>query len=219
MESNVIMKNNNLFVKVFLWMFLGLFATGFISVVSYQSGLVETFAMTGGFQVVAIIEIIVVIVFSLFFRKVPPLVTSILFFIYAAVNGFSMSVIFYCFELNSIIFIFFGAALIFALTAIFGYVTKYDLSKIWPLLLISLIIGVILTIINLLIGNKALDMVLSWIILIVFFGVTAYDIQKIKMLANTEEDSQKLHIYGAMELYLDFINIFIKLLNLFGKRK
>lgn len=222
MENNVIQEKNNfnLFPKVFLWMFMGLFATGIVSWFTYTSGLVETLATNFGFQLVAIIEIVVVIVFSLFFRKLPPIAASILFFIYAVVNGVSLSTIFYVFELGSIVITFFASAAIFGITGFFGYVTKSDLSKVWPMLYITLIIGVIVSIINLFIGNTMLDIIITWILLFVFFGITAYDIQRIKKMSEMGYDTtEKLHIYGAMELYLDFINIFLKILRLFGKRK
>lgn len=223
MENNVIQERSStmsLFPKVFLWMFMGLFATGLISWLTYSSGLVENLAFGLGFQIVALIEIIVVIVFSLFFRKLPPIGASILFFIYAAVNGISLSTIFYCFELNSIILIFFASAGIFGITGLLGYVTKIDLSKIWPMLFVTLIVGVIMSFINLFIGNTMLDIGLTWVLLITFFAITAYDVQRIKHMSEAGYDTtEKLHIYGAMELYLDFINIFLKILRLFGKRK
>lgn len=223
MEDNVIQEKNmsiSLFPKVFLWMFMGLFATGLISWFTYTSGLVETLATSFGFQLIAIIEIVVVLVFSLFFRKLPPIGASILFFVYAAINGISLSTIFYCFALDSIILIFFASAAIFGITGFIGYVTKIDLGKIWPMLYITLIIGVIISVINLFVGNTMLDIGLTWVLLFAFFGITAYDIQKIKKMSEVGYDTtEKLHIYGAMELYLDFINIFLKLLRLFGKRK
>jgi len=223
MGDNVIQEKNStlsLFPKVFLWMFMGLFATGIVSWFTYASGLVETLATNFGFQLVAIIEIVVVIVFSLFFRKLPPIAASILFFIYAVVNGVSLSTIFYVFELGSIVITFFASAAIFGITGFFGYITKADLSKVWPMLYITLIIGVIVSVINLFIGNTMLDIILTWILLFVFFGITAYDMQRIKKMSEMGYDiTEKLHIYGAMELYLDFINIFLKILRLFGKRK
>ncbi len=222
MEGQVIQEKGeiSLFTKVFIWMFMGLFATGIVSWFAYTSGIVESLAYGAGFTVVAIIEIVVVIVFSLFFRKLPPIGASILFFLYAVINGISLSTIFYCFELNSIIIVFFASAAVFALTGLFGYVTKADLSKFWPIFFVTLIVGVVVSVINIFIGNGYIDIILSWVLLLTFFGITAYDMQKIKRMAQAGYDaSQKLHIYGAMELYLDFINIFLRILSLFGKRK
>lgn len=82
------------------------------------------------------------------------------------------------------------------------------------------IAGLIVSIINLFIGNTMLDIILDWVILLVFFGITAYDMNKIKQLYLDENlDKSKLHIYGAMELYLNFINIFLRILSIFGKRR
>ena len=83
-----------------------------------------------------------------------------------------------------------------------------------------LIVGIIVSVINLFIGNTIVDIILTWILLFTFFGITAYDVQRIKHMSEAGYDTtEKLHIYGAMELYLDFINIFLKILRLFGKRR
>lgn len=131
-----------------------------------------------------------------------------------------MSTIFAIFELNSIVIIFRASALLFGLFAVLGFFTKRDISKISTLLFGTLIIGVIVSFINLFLGNTMLDLILSWVMLFVFFGITAYDMQHLKALANTANaDDQKVYIYGAMQLYLDFINIFLRVLNIFGNRK
>ncbi|MDO4282981.1 MAG: Bax inhibitor-1/YccA family protein [Clostridia bacterium] len=223
MEDNVIQERSStmsLFQKVFLWMFMGLLATGIVSWFTYSSGLTETIAFNMGFQIVALIEIAVVVVFSLFFRKLPPIAASILFFIYAVMNGICVSTIFYFFELDSITLIFFASAAVYGITGLLGYITKIDLSRFWPMLFVTLIIGVIVSIINIFVGNTMLDVILTWILLLEFFVITAYDVQRMKIMSEAGYDTtEKLHIYGAMELYLDFINIFLKILGLFGKRK
>ncbi|HBC84081.1 MAG TPA: hypothetical protein DCZ30_01105 [Clostridiales bacterium] len=99
-------------------------------------------------------------------------------------------------------------------------ITKKDLSS-WRTLLFGILIaGIILSLINLFLGNSMLDLMLDWIILFVFFGVTAYDVNIIKQLKQDASlNQEKLYIYGAMQLYLDFINIFLRVLSIFGKRK
>lgn len=97
-----------------------------------------------------------------------------------------------------------------------GYVTKIDLSKISTMLFMGLIGIILLSILNIFMGNSTLDIILGCIGLILFIGYTAYDMQKIKYLQNTI-DENKLPIYGALQLYLDFINIFMYLLRLFGR--
>ena len=136
------------------------------------------------------------------------------------INGLSLSTIFYVFELESIAMLFIAAAALFAGLGYYGYKTQNDLTKWQPLLTGVLIVGLILSIINIFLGNSMLDIILDWVILITFFGITIYDMNKIKLLAMDESlDQNKIHIYCAMELYLDFINIFIRLVSLFGKRR
>ena len=219
-ESNVVQKNNNFISKTFLWMFLGLLATGIISVYTYNSGLLENMVYSNMFGVVAIIEIVVVLIFSLLFRKLSATAVSILYFIYAILNGFGLSVIFATFQLESVYLLFFVSALVFGIFAFIGYKTKVDLTKFGNILFALLLVGIIISIINLFLGNTILDIALSWFILILFFGITAYDMQRIKRWSQVPEfQAEKLHIYAAMEIYLDFINIFIRLLSIFGKRK
>lgn len=219
-ENNVVKKDDNFIAKTFLWMFLGLLATGIISIYTYNSGLLENMVYNNMFSIVAIIEIVVVLVFSLLFRKLSPTMVAILYFIYAILNGFGLSVIFATFQLESIYLLFFASAAVFGIFAFIGYKTKIDLTKMGNILLALLLIGIIVSIINLFIGNSILDIIISWFVLILFFGITAYDMQRIKHWSQLPRiETDKRHIYAAMEIYLDFINIFIRLLSIFGKRK
>lgn len=201
-------------------MFLGLLGSAIIAWYTYSSGLFIDIIFKGYFNILLIVELAVVIIFSLLFKKLPPTIVGILYFVYAMINGVSLSVIFIVFELNSIIWLFMASAVLFGGLAFYGYKTKKDLSN-WKIILFSvLIVGLVLSLINLFIGNSMVDIVLDWVILFVFFGITIYDMNKIKLLAEDESlDHNKLHIYGAMELYLDFINIFIRILSILGKRK
>lgn len=218
MEENV--KEYSLIQKTFFWMFLGLLGTAIVAWYTYSSGLFIDIIFKGYFNILLIAELVVVIVFSLLFKKLPPTIVGILYFVYAMINGVSLSVIFVVFELNSIVWLFVASAILFGGMALYGYKTNKDLYN-WKTLLFGiLIVGLILSLINLFLGNSTLDIILDWVILFVFFGVTAYDMNKIKQLQDDESlDQSKLHIYGAMELYLDFINIFLRILSIFGKRK
>ena len=210
--------NNNVYSKTFLWMFLGLLATAIVSTFSYVTGFTINFIEF--WPILLIVEVVVVIVFSLLLKKLPPGVVGVLFFVYAILNGITLSTIFYVFALSSIVFIFFAAAAIFGICALYGKITNKDLSKIGTILLVTLLIGVIISIINLFIGNSMIDIVLDWLILIVFFGRTAWDMQKVRQFAESGQMSDdKVAIYCAMQLYLDFINIFLRLLQIFGSRK
>ncbi len=210
----------NLIAKTFFWMFLGLLGTAIIAWYTYSTGLFIEIILGDYWSILLIAEVVVVLLFSFLFKKLPPVVVGILFFVYAALNGVTLSTIFVIFELTSIVYLFIASAILFGGLALIGYKTKADLSKWHTILFGVLIVGVILSIINIFIGNGMLDLVLDWVILLVFFGITIYDMNKIKNLSEEVDlDQEKLHIYGAMELYLDFINIFIRILSIFGKRR
>jgi len=220
-ESNkVINTGNSVFAKTFQWMFMGLLVTGLISWFIYSSALYVDIVLGGFFNVLLIAELAVVIIFSLVIKKCSPTVAAIMFFAYAILNGITFSVIFALYELSSITILFFAAAAIFGIMALYGYRTDKDLSIFAPLFFTTLIIGIIVSLINLAVGNGLVDIIISWVMLIVFSGITAYDVQKIKLLSEDSSMNQsKIHIYGALELYLDFINIFLRLLSLFGRRR
>lgn len=211
---------SNLIAKTFFWMFLGLLGSAIVAWYTYASGLFIDILVKGYFNILLIAELVVVILFSWLFKKLPPTIVAILYFVYAMINGVSLAVIFVVFELSSIVFLFAASALLFGGMAFYGYKTKKDLGN-WKTLLFGiLIVGIILSVVNLFLGNSMLDVILDWVILFVFFGITAYDMNKIKQLQyEADLDQSKLHIYGAMELYLDFINIFLRILSLFGKRR
>ncbi len=213
-------RENSLLTRTFFWMFLGLLGTAIVAWYTYSSGLYLKILVDGSFAIIAIVELVVVLVFSLLFRKLPPTVVAILYFLYSMINGVTFSTIFVVFELNSIVQLFIVTAFIFGALAYYGHTTKNDLSNWGTLLIAALIAGIIISIINLFLGNPMLDIAIDWAMLVVFFGFTAYDMNKIKALQYEEGlDQNKLHIYCAMQLYLDFINLFIRILSIFGKRR
>lgn len=211
---------NDFIPKTFFWMFLGLLGTAIVAWYTYSSGLFINILANNAFGILLIAEVVVVLLFSFLFRKLPPTAVGILYFIYAAINGVTMSTIFVVFELNSIILLFVASSVLFGGLALYGYKTSKDLSNWRTLLFGTLFIGLIVSLVNLFIKNSMLDIILDWFILLVFFGITVYDMNKIKQLSlDPDLDKSKLHIYGAMELYLDFINIFLRILSIFGKRR
>lgn len=220
-EEPIVQEVKNDFIpKTFFWMFLGLLGTAIVAWYTYSSGLFINILANDAFGILLIAEVVVVLLFSFLFRKLSPTAVGILYFIYAAINGVTMSTIFVVFELNSIILLFVASSVLFGGLALYGYKTSKDLSNWRTLLFGTLLIGLIVSLINLFIKNSMLDIILDWVILLVFFGITAYDMNKIKQLSLDENlDKSKLHIYGAMELYLDFINIFLRILSIFGKRR
>jgi len=219
-SNNVINTGNIIFAKTFQWMFMGLLITGLISWFVYSSGLYNDILQGGMFNVLLIAELAVVLILSFVINKCSPTIAAIMFFAYAIMNGITFSVIFAVFQLTSIVILFFAAAAIFGIMSLYGYRTDKDLSIFAPLFLTTIIIGIVVSLINLAVGNSLVDIVVSWVMLLAFSGVTAYDVQKIKNLSeNSSMDQSKIHIYGALQLYLDFINIFLRLLSIFGRRK
>lgn len=212
------MEKNKLIPSVFLWMFVGLlvtFITGFY--VSLNENMI--YNVVENFTLIAIIELILVIGLSAFSRKVNYLTSILLYLAYSITTGLTFSTIFIVYSMSSIMSIFLIASLIFGIFALIGYTTKIDLSKFSTILFMILLGGVIVSIVNIFLNNGLIDIIISWVLLIVFFGITAYDMQKIKMIAYEIDDPKKVNIICALNLYLDFINIFLKLLRLFGKRR
>ncbi len=218
--GNEIMTENKLLGKTFFWMFLGILGSAIVAWYTYSSGLFLQLAMKGTFGIVLIIELVVVLLFKYLFKKLPPVVVGILYFIYSMVNGITLSAIFYLYELNSIIYLFGISALIFAALAFIGYKTEANLTSWRPYITVFLIAGIVMSLVNIFLKNSMFDLIIDWFILALFCGVTIYDLNKVKMLeSEIEAGDEKIHIYCAMQLYLDFVNIFIRILSIFGKRK
>ena len=208
---------NKLISNVFLWMFVGLlvtFLTGYF--ISTNERMLLTVFSTGAYIIFAIVELILVIVLSARIRKLKPTTCKVMFLLYSFVSGLTFSSIFITYKMVSIIYVFLIAALLFGVFALIGYKTKVDLTKFGTYLFMGLLAIIIVSIINIFVGNQMLDLIISVVIILIFIGVTAYDIQKIKHMSNSSIPEENLAIYGALELYLDFINIFLNLLRLFG---
>lgn len=210
------------FTKVYLWMFVGLLIS--FGVAYYTStNLNMIYFMLRNYTWIILAELLVVIIFSFLRRKVSSLVAGILFVVYAALSGLTLSSIFIVYEIGSIGMVFLSAALMFGLLAVYGYVTKNDLSSMGKILIFALLAIIIMSLINLFVYNSTFGVIISVISIVVFLGLTAWDMQNLKMIynyfASDDKELNKASIYGALDLYLDFINIFLQLLSLFGKRK
>jgi len=138
---------------------------------------------------------------------------------FAGLMGLSFATIFVVYNLGSIVSAFMGAAVLFGTMSFYGYFTKKDLSGMGSFMFVGLIAIIIASIINIFIGSTVFQMVISAIGIIVFLGLTAYDTQKIRKLVSVSGDTGKEEVMGALSLYLDFINLFLMLLQLFGGRK
>jgi FtsH-binding integral membrane protein len=133
--------------------------------------------------------------------------------------GLSFATIFIVYNIGSIVSAFMGAAILFAVMSGYGYFTKKDLSGLGSLLFVGLIAIIIASIVNIFIGSTVFQMTISAIGIIVFLGLTAYDTQRIRQMVSVGGDTGKEEVMGALSLYLDFINLFLLLLQLFGGRK
>ncbi|MET3113028.1 FtsH-binding integral membrane protein [Pedobacter sp. CG_S7] len=150
------------------------------------------------------------------------------FILYAVLTGVSLSFILLTYQLGSVVACFAAAAGIFGIMAVLGYTTNTDLSKFGPILMVGVVGLVIASIVNMFIGSSQFDYIMSFFGVAIFTALTAYDVQKLKRIGEGIEengdqiaatDSKKLAIMGALSLYLDFINIFLFLLRIFGSRK
>lgn len=210
------------FTKVYLWMFAGLLISG--GVAYYTSVTPSMWFFVGKYySLILIAELLVVIIFSFLRKKVSPAVAVLLFVLYSGISGLTLSTIFLVYRIDSVGMVFLSAALMFGLLAVYGYVTKQDLSSLGKILIFALLAIVIMSLINLFIVNSTFGIIVSIISVVVFLGLTAWDMQTLKAMynyyASDEKELSKAAIYGALDLYLDFINIFLSLLNLFGKSK
>lgn len=209
-------------LRVYNNMGLGLIASG---VISYLIGTNDALAATiwnGPLAWVAMLApLAVVMVMSFGIEKLSAGTANVLFYLYSALMGVSLSSIFVIYELGSIVQVFFITAATFLSMSLYGYTTKRDLSGFGSFLIMGVFGLVIAGLVNLFLQSSAFSFVISAIAVLVFVGLTAYDTQRIRDMYYYAEDEQreKLAVHGALALYLDFINIFISLLNILGNRK
>ncbi len=212
--------------KVYGWMCFGLTISALISlwVASTPSVAQAIFGNIMIFYGLLILELIAVFSLAAMVHKISSSASAIIFVLYSALNGLTLSIIFFAYQLGSIEEIFFLAAGIFGAMSLYGFFTKRDLTTVGRLATMALLGLVIAMIINLFIMNDVYTFALACIGIVVFVILTAYDTQKLKWLyelGRTEgsDGEKKEAINGALILYLDFINLFLDLLLVFGKRK
>ncbi len=138
---------------------------------------------------------------------------------FAGLMGLSTAVIFAVYTMMSIVNAFMGAAVLFGVMSVYGYFTKKDLSGLGSLLFVGLIAIIIASIINIFIGSTVMQMVISAIAIVIFLGFTAYDTQTIREMVSDSSSDTSVEVLGALNLYLDFINLFLSLLQLFGSKE
>ena len=214
--------------SVFSWMGAALAITAVTAYIfgtdaSYIRYLVSETGLTGLGYFVMFAPIGFVLLMSFGFQRLSQMALSILFLIYSVIMGMSLSFIFLVYAQSEIYTTFGISAALFGVMALTGYTTKTDLTKLGSILFMALIGIIIASVVNMFLGSSQMDYIISFIGVLVFTGLTAYDVQKLKRIgAGVEYGSEaaaKLSIMGALNLYLDFINLFLMLLRLFGSRK
>ena len=215
---------NKMVRNVYLWMTAALALTGLVAFYVAGSEAILTAIFSNGWSLILLFlaEIGLVVGLTAAINKISAATATLMFALYSIINGVTLSSIFLVYEIASIASTFFITGATFGVMAIYGSVTKQDLTKIGNLCIMAVIGLVIATIVNLFIGSSMIELIVSGVGVLVFVGLTAYDSQKIKnMLYGAEENemTNKVAVLGALSIYLDFINLFLYLLRLFGRRK
>ena len=211
--------------KVYVWMTLALVITGMTAYYVATNETILTAILTNKvlFYGLLIAELGLVFGVSAAINRLSLLTATLLFILYSVINGVTMSTIFLVFEVSSIAKVFFITAGTFGAMAAIGYTTKTDLSSLGKILFMALIGLIIATVANMFFKSDGLTMILSYVGVLIFVGLTAWDSQKIKKMLmqapDVDEGTQKLALLGALSLYLDFVNLFLYMLRIFGSRR
>ena len=211
--------------KVFVWMTLALAITGLTAygVATSPTILSLIFSSKVTFFGLIIAEFALVFAISGAINRLSLSTATLLFILYSVINGATLSSIFFAFSVATIGKVFFITAGTFGAMALVGYTTKTDLTSMGKLLFMALLGIIIASVVNMFVASSGLDLILSYVGVLVFVGLTAYDTQKIKQMCQSAPDAgestQKLALIGALSLYLDFINLFLYLLRIFANNR
>ena len=216
--------DSNFLRRVFAWMFSGLIITGIVSaLISANESLMQQIESNGAIVIgviVAQLALVLILIFAL--PKISPALGVALFFLYAATVGVTVAIIFQLYTTESVYTTFGITALMFGSLAAWGYFTDIDLTRLGPILFGALIGLILATIVNIFFASSTLYWITTYAGVIIFAGLTAYDMQKLKKISEqgvSGVEGQRLSIYGALSLYLDFINLFLFLLRIFGQQR
>ncbi len=214
--------------RVYLWMTLGLTVTTAVSLWVINTPAVQRFIFSNFFVIMGlfILQIVLVVALVKALQTMSTGAALAMFFVYAGLNGLTLSSIFMYYDFGTIALAFGVAAVVFVLMSVIGLVTKQDLTKWGPILFFGLIGIIIATLVNMFLRSSALDLIISYIGVLLFMGLIVFDTKYIKdMTAKTVSAGgdgsavlSKLSVLGALKLYLDFINLFLFILRLFGRR-
>ena len=206
--------------KSFVFMVVALVITAFAAMIT--SPMTAINMLTGGsFFILLIAEIAIVLISNAAIKKNNAVLAGVLYTVYSFLTGMTFSILVLAYTGTSIALTFFVTAGMFAVMAVIGLTTDKDLTKIGSICLMGLVGIILASIVNIFLGNSMFDLIISVIGVVIFVGLTAYDTQKIKQMAaySTDMTENSLALFGAFQLYLDFINLFLKLLRIMGKRK
>jgi FtsH-binding integral membrane protein len=207
---------NRVYINMALAVLTSMVVSGLVS----SSPALMAFFFTGVMKwVVIFAPLVAIFAISFNMHKVSYSTAQLMLHGFAALMGLSFATIFVVYNIGSIVSAFMAAAVLFGTMSLYGYFTKRNLDSIGQFMFIGLIAIIIASIINIFIGSTVMQMVISAIAVIVFLGLTAYDTQKIRELVSVGGDTGSQEVAGALTLYLDFINLFLSLLQLFGGRK
>jgi uncharacterized protein len=220
--------------RTFTWMALALAITAIVAYLFSANPRLMSYlidARTGSTNILGKVAMFAPLVFvltmSFAYNKLSTALLTLLFVLYAAVNGVTFAFILAQYTQSSVFGAFVGAAAMFGIMAVAGYSSKVDLTSFGRLMIMGLVGMVVVGLVNMFIGSDTISYIMGFVGVAVFTGLTAYDVQKLKNLAKgidangdtiALDNSRKLSIYGALSLYLDFINLFLSLLRVFGKR-
>ena len=210
--------------KVYSWMSLALLLSGITAfIVATSPFLINlVFGNKIGFPLLAMGEIVLVWWLSASIRKISTMTASIAFLAYSVINGATLASIFYVFSLNSIVVVFLVSALMFIGMSLYGVFSKSDIMSFGRYFSMAIIGLIVASVINIFLKSSGFNWVISIVTVVIFTGLTAYDTRKMILVSQQADGSdmfQKASIIGALELYLDFINIFLALLRIFGKSR
>ena len=215
---------NNFVRSVYNWMCIGLALTGFIAFYVSHNGTIMRMVFGNNFIFFGLIIAELALVFSISSRvnRMSASTSTALFVVYSALNGVTLSFIFLAYAKASIVSTFFICSATFLAASIYAWTTKRNLTSLGGFFMMGLIGIIIASLVNMFIRSSAMSMIISYIGVLVFVGLTAYDTQKLKDMARSQPDGldaaviRKGAILGALSLYLDFINLFLMLLRIFG---
>lgn len=205
--------------RVYKNMFLAVINSMLVSGLVSSSPALMAFLFTGAMKwIVMFAPLVAILLLSFGLDKLNKQQATLALHGFAALMGMSFATIFVVFTLGSIVSAFMGAAVLFATLSLYGYFTKRDLTSMGQFMFVGLIAIIIASIINIFIGSPVAAMVISALAIVIFLGLTAYDTQRIREMVSYDNDG-KVEVIGALSLYLNFINIFLSLLQLFGNRE